>query len=193
MLIPETSLKFTPPLVHLFRRTSTGVWFQIDSVHLNEPNLPIKMKKLKTNVIQLGAADLAALLVMPRGEVQFSQLASRARNRFILKRKVRSHVADLTANSAQDHVADWLVKEDRISIAAMPRPMIEEALLFATEHGFVSQAVIAASNSKSPGWIPIFWTDSLGWDSPTESHRKFLDPELLHMPVAKLPKSSLGT
>ncbi|MCY4446771.1 MAG: hypothetical protein OXC02_09965 [Rhodobacteraceae bacterium] len=189
--IPGLALKFTGPLVHLFRRTKVGIWFHIDTVHVEEPYLEVKAKKLRMNSIQLGAPNLDVLLVIPHEEVEFKTMSSRIKNNFIHNAKVKSIVRQRTKDSGETYAIDWVSEANLVMIALVKKSIVEEAIKFAIRNDFSPKEAIAVPRDINQGWISYFWNTTSQWGPKKAYQRHQFDLKKLHMPVTKIPRPSV--
>ncbi|MCY4184750.1 MAG: hypothetical protein OXC82_03980 [Rhodobacteraceae bacterium] len=186
-MVPNLAFKFSYTMVHLFHRKKDGVWFMMDSVHHGEPDLHLKMEKLKRNAIQLGEANLATLLVLPTNEISCRNMIIGQKPGRLTPKKVRRYLDQISKESTSDSSYDWFFEDGKLHFAVIPSETMEKAIEFSEKHGFKPSLAVGIPQSKEYGKAAIFKVISSKNADLSDLKQSPLEFE---MEAVKLPKSA---
>ena len=186
-MIPNLAFKFSYTMVHLFHRTKGGIWFMMDSVHHGEPGLDQKMEKLKRNAIQLGEANLATLLVLPKNEISCSNIVIGQTSGKLTPKRARQYLDQISNESTKDSSHDWFFEDGMVHFAVIPSETMEKAIEFSEKYGFKPSLTVGIPQSKKYDRVAIFKVHSSNNIDASELKQS---PSEFEMEAVKLPKSA---
>ena len=188
---PEIAFKFTERLVHLFHRTSSGFWFHLDTIHIYEPELEVKFRKLQRNFLQLGSPNLDVIIVFSHEKVEYQTLNVGNVNTIIRNYKFDSFLRKKTKKSGREFALDWYFERGVIQLVLLEKCLIEVAIEFAQKYEFIPQYVVSFSRGDSNQRVSFFWNSKYRWNHYKKKVEFQLERRHLQMNVAKIPNSSI--
>ena len=186
-MIPNLAFKFSYTMVHLFHRKKGGIWFLLDSIQHGEPDLDLKMKKLKRNATQLGEANLTTILVMPANEIKCFNIEIGQKPVKLTAKKLNYYLNQISTEPLEDSSYDWYLEDGRLNFALIQTRTLEKAVEFTTKYHFEPGLAVGLPQNKTYNKVVVFDINSKKHPGIKDLKQ---DTSQFDMVAVKLPKTA---
>ncbi len=131
--MPAFALDLDPDGIRLLRRDGDG-WEEIDSVALDDPMLPKRLKALRVRAEVMAKGPLETELVIPPSQILYTEISATTDDPEAVD--VARALDGLTPCPVDEMVFDWRRDGGTIRIAALDINTLDEAESFAVSYGF---------------------------------------------------------
>lgn len=163
---PAFALSFSSTGISLHHHAD-GDWFCIGEVALDAPDLNAQIIALREKGFAL-ENDLNCKLVIPADQVRFLSVPTEGLNAEDSADKARAELADATPYELEELAFVTETDGTTTYIAAVARQTLEEARVFAAEHGFVPVQYTTKPEDQAYPSEPVFELDAPSQPPSTE-------------------------
>ncbi|MGI3167761.1 hypothetical protein ACRARG_01325 [Pseudooceanicola sp. C21-150M6] len=152
---PNFALILSMDGIALLKRSSPG-WDLVGDVAPDDPALDSRLAELQDKLASISPDDQSCKIVVPNDQIRYLEVQPAPRDPKAQQAAVEAALDGATPYDLEDLSYDFHVVGDRIQIAAVAAETLDEANMFAQNHGFVPASFVAMPETRDYGGEPYF-------------------------------------
>ena len=164
---PNFALSLSFDGISLLHRAGPSGWHLVGEVALDCADLSAELGALREKAAALDPSGLSTKLVIPDAQIRYLDLPADSAPYGDYDAAAAEALDGATPYALGDLAFDWNVEGARLYVAAVARETLDEAEIFATDHGFNPVSFVARPDNDGFGTEPFFG-ETQGTQGPVE-------------------------